>query len=269
MNDGGKRVCIAIHDVAPQTWAHCERLIGALERAAGRVPLTLLVVPHRHGDPSLPRWYVNAIEARLARGDELALHGWSHCDEGPPPRGPVDWLRRRVLTDREGEFAALSGPAARERVALGRAWFARRGWPLAGFVAPAWLMSEGTRAALRDAGFLYTTTRGSLELLRDGYRAASPAIGWSARTPARAAMSLAWVPAAAAMAQADVVRIALHPVDAEHALVLAQACRVASRLLRSREPVTKRVAALKLAAVRQPPSRTTAPPTPHPAGPPQ
>jgi predicted deacetylase len=269
-----KSVCVAIHDVAPQTWPRCERLIAAVERAAGAVPLTLLVVPRYHGDPTLPRWYLRALEDRLARGDELALHGWTHRDEGPPLRGPLDWLRRRVATDREGEFAALAEAEARERLALGRAWFERRGWPLAGFVAPAWLLSAGSRRALGDSGFLYTTTRSSLVLLRPARRFAAPAIGYSARGPLRTALSLAWVPlAAATLASPALVRVALHPVDAGQRAVLGQAGALLARLAREREPLTKRAAALRLdrepARVIPPPSRTTAPRTARPAAPPR
>ncbi|HEY6943202.1 DUF2334 domain-containing protein, partial [Dokdonella sp.] len=143
------RLCIAIHDVAPATWPACDRLL-ALVDALGAPPLTLLVVPdwHRRGAIDADRAFRRAIDARVARGDELALHGLVHLDEATPPRRALDRLRRRVLTAGEGEFAALDEGEALARIDAGLERFSRCGWAARGFVAPAWLRGAGTRAAL-------------------------------------------------------------------------------------------------------------------------
>ena len=84
-------LCIAIHDVAPATWPACARLIAVLD-AIGAPPATLLVVPdwHRRGAIDADAAFRRAIDARIARGDEIALHGHVHLDEARAPRTPLD-----------------------------------------------------------------------------------------------------------------------------------------------------------------------------------
>jgi hypothetical protein len=94
----------------------------------------------------------------LERGDELALHGYSHLDTEAGSGGLRARFLRNVYTRREGEFAALTEAEARRRLELGLDWFAARGWTPTGFVPPAWLLGEGAWRALRDAPFAYTTT---------------------------------------------------------------------------------------------------------------
>ena len=59
--------------------------------------------------------------------------------------------------------------------------FDRHGWPVAGFVAPAWLMSEGTRQALRRLPLRYTSTPQHLYRLPEFTAIQAPAV-WSARS---------------------------------------------------------------------------------------
>jgi predicted deacetylase len=84
------------------------------------------------------------LSGRLARGDELALHGYFHCDDGPMASNPRDWFMRRVYTH-EGEFYSLTREAASPRLHAGIEMFRRYRWPLHGFVAPAWLMKGRAR----------------------------------------------------------------------------------------------------------------------------
>ncbi|HEY0229715.1 MAG TPA: DUF2334 domain-containing protein, partial [Dokdonella sp.] len=121
-----RTLCIAVHDVAPATWPQCAALLALLDEF-GAPPVTLLVVPdyHHRGRADADIGFRRAIEGRLARGDEIALHGYFHLDDGPPPRTPGDWLRRRQLTAGEGEFAALSDEHAGRRIAAGLDMFER------------------------------------------------------------------------------------------------------------------------------------------------
>src|SRR5438045_146966 len=100
-------VACVVHDVAPSTWAECSTLLRMLD-GLGAVPVTLLVVPHYHyRDPiTRDRRLIAALDQRLARGDELALHGYHHRDDEPPPRTLGGFIERRLLTRAEGEFAA-------------------------------------------------------------------------------------------------------------------------------------------------------------------
>jgi hypothetical protein len=106
------------------------------------------------------------LSTALARGDELVLHGYTHLDTAPRP---TRWRERflRGTYSREGEFAALSADEAERRIRLGLDWFAQRGWPVSGFVAPAWLLGEGAWQALRRFDFAYTTTYARFHLLTD------------------------------------------------------------------------------------------------------
>lgn len=257
-------LCVSIHDVAPATWPDCLRLWQAVRAVADIPLSWLVVPCYHarpggaggwrcdahagppgkachgesgdardeahlaHGDPcdglhrALP--YEAALSALLVRGHELVLHGYTHLDDGPPPRSLGQFWLRRIHTRCEGEFAVLDEAAARRRLALGAAWFARRGWPLHGFVAPAWLLGEGGWAALRASPLLYTTT------FRHFYRLAAPAAAlfapslvFTARNgPGRLLSRMALPALARAQARAPLVRLSLHPCDARHPQLLRQ-----------------------------------------------
>jgi uncharacterized protein len=208
----------------------------------GSLPVTLLIVPdfHRAGTVAADPAFRRAIEARLARGDEVALHGYFHVDECAPPRLPMEWVRRRVLTQREGEFAALDEAQARQRIEQGLDMISRLGWPVCGFVAPAWLLGAGVRRVLSEFPLLYTTTRTGMYRLPDWDFERAPALTYSARSRWRRAMSKVMIHGQLAAADTrPLLRIALHPIDAQHDSVLAHWRTVIGRALHERLPVTK------------------------------
>ncbi len=242
------RLCIAIHDVAPATWPQCARLLALLDEF-GSPPLTLLVVPdyHHRGRIDTDADFRRAIDTRIAHGDEVALHGYFHLDDAPPARDPAQWLRRRLLTAGEGEFAALAQEHAHARLQAGLDLFGTLGWNARGFVAPAWLLGSGARAALRASPLRYTSTHGFLETIADGRRHAAPAISASARSAWRRWSSRRWLAAAPALStNAPLVRLALHPADALHDDILDAWRRVLRDALAKRTVLTKS-AALDLA----------------------
>lgn len=242
-----------MHDVAPATWPRCARLLEAMAEVAP-VPFTLLVVPnyHRLGD-RVPDWYDQTLRTHLARGDEIALHGYAHQDEAPPPRTPRQWWRRRVMTAAEGEFSALDATAARNRLSAGLGWCRHHGWPVEGFVAPAWLLSPGTWQALEDLPFSYTTTASGFHLLHPHHGTDMPAIAYSTRSRARLGLSLAWH-GLRPLPRAPALRLALHPGDADHPAVIRQLQRLLESLLRQRAALTKRAFAAALRGQRPPAS---------------
>jgi predicted deacetylase len=252
-----RAMSIAIHDVAPATLARCERLV-ALAEQAGATPLTLLVVPryhHQRPTPAFERW----IEERLARGDELALHGLTHLDEIEPMHGWRDLVRRRWYTAGEGEFAAIGSKRACERLAAGRRWFSRRGWPVRGFVAPAWLLSEPAWSALHLHPFDYTCTLTRLVALSRSHRGERFLPGWSivfsTRAGWRRRTSLAWNSVLSYQQQhAPWMRFELHPDDANHRGVMDALARWFDHACRGRERFTlgalaERIRAVKAASV--------------------
>lgn len=230
---------MAIHDVAPATWPECLHLLHAIGAVAD-IPLTWLVVPQYHGSRLRSRSCEATLEGLLAKGHELVLHGLTHQDSMP-----LDWsvkgrLLRTLYTQREGEFAALQADEARRRLDLGLAWFAERGWPVDGFVAPAWLLGRDSWRVLREYPLTYTTTYSRFHLLQQGNSVFAPALVYAARNGVGRCLSRPAADGLAALCRgAPLVRVALHPRDAHHPGLILHAQRLVARLLASREAMTK------------------------------
>jgi len=200
--------------VAAATQAACERMLAAIREVAD-IPVTLLAVPRYHCDPSTPS-FVDWLDDRYVRGDEVALHGYTHQDDGVPANF-VDRLRRRHYTRGEGEFADLSAAEALRRIRAGVHWFARQGFVLRGFVAPAWLMSPGTWQALQLADLSYTCTLRRIVLLPQRRDLVSQSLVYSTSSAWRRRASLAWnATVAATLRHNPLLRLELHPHDADH-----------------------------------------------------
>ena len=232
---------LVLHDVAPHTWADYQPFVEAVD-ALGNVPMTWLVVPnfHKRYDLEAHPGFRRLLSRRLARGDELALHGYFHCDDGPMASNPRDWFMRRVYTH-EGEFYSLSREAALTRLHAGVEMFQRCRWPLHGFVAPAWLMSEGTRQALRQLPLSYTSDPQHLYRLPDFAVVDAPGLVWSARSAWRRGLSkLLSDQREQRWRQAPVIRLGLHPVDMRHEFSRTYWLQTLKRLIaEGRVPMTK------------------------------
>ncbi len=234
-------LCVAIHDVAPHTWRQCERWLDAIHAVAD-IPVSLLVVPHYHRHPVRNQaFYECQLEERLAHGDELVLHGYTHLDEGPARSGWVDKFVRHVYTRDEGEFYAIDADESRTRIELGLEWFARRHWPVAGFVAPAWLLGQGAWDALRDFPFAYTTTLRRMFLLPERRALPSPCLVYSVGNRWRRGFSYTRNTMLENLAgDAPMMRLALHPNDVHHPGVVRRSQLIIERMLTSRQAMTKR-----------------------------
>ncbi len=232
-------LCVSLHDVAPATWAACQRVLDAVREVA-EIPLTLLVVPAYHGQCSAQPEFEQAIDAQLAAGHELALHGYFHLD-AQVPSDLIDWVRRRIYTNGEGEFCGLSEEEARERLTLGARWFAAKGWPLSGFVAPAWLLGNGAWKALRTRrDLLYTSTLTKLVALPEAHAISAPCLTYSVRSAWRRPTSIIWNTVLSRVTEsAPVLRLGLHPHDAESRSVRRSWQRLLERALTHRTAVTK------------------------------
>ncbi|MGC3933665.1 DUF2334 domain-containing protein [Pseudomonas atacamensis] len=236
-----KAVCLVLHDVAPSTWADYQPFVEAVD-ALGDVPMTWLVVPdfHRHDALDANPAFRRVLDARVARGDELALHGYYHDDQEPLPNNPRDWFMRRVYTH-EGEFYRLSREAALARLHAGLEMFQRYDWPVQGFVAPAWLMSDGTRQALRELPLSYTSDPQHLYRLPDFSSIDAPGLVWSARSAWRRGLSkILSEQREQRWREASVIRLGLHPVDMRHRFSRDYWLHTLQRLLaEGRMPLTK------------------------------
>jgi len=238
---GERYLCLVLHDVTPQTWADYQPFMDAVDDL-GQVPITLLVVPNFHHRQPLSEHpgFRYQLERRLTRGDELALHGYYHCDDEPAARTVRAWWMRRIYTS-EGEFYTLDQAQAQWRLEAGSELFKQFGWPFAGFVAPAWLMSAGTRRALEQSGLSYTSDAQQLYRLPDFAPITAPGLVWSARTAWRRGVSwLVSESAAHLYRQAPLVRLGIHPVDMRHDFSRRYWLCLLQRLLEEgRIPVTK------------------------------
>lgn len=211
----------SIHDVSPRFEGEVDRLRDLLGGYVG-ARLALLVVPNHWGDapivPGSP--FATRLRAWSDEGLDIFLHGYFHRDE-TRHRAVGDRMRARYATAGEGEFLGLSREQAARRIADGRALIEHViGRPVDGFVAPAWLYSRGTLAALEDC---------AMPLAEDHFRVWSPATGdrlvrgpvitWASRSQLRLASSLA---AAATLRRVPlhVLRIGVHPPDCRHPALL-------------------------------------------------
>ena len=235
-----RQLCVSVHDVSPQTWAECRKVIDALRQVAD-LPLGLLLVPYWHHRP----WpasgaFIDEIEAMRSAGHELVLHGYTHWDDGPRPHDPFDYVRRRLLTRSEGEFAALGSDEARAALDAGIACLATHAWVVEGFVAPAWMHSAATLDALVHSGLRYAGLFGGLLSLPERRWLPSVALTYSCRYPAGDWLARGAVSAAAMLqSRSPLLRIALHPADARRPANLRHAQRLIEVALTTRAPTTE------------------------------
>jgi hypothetical protein len=230
-------VCIVLHDAAPSTRPACVRVLTAVRQVVGDAPVTILAVPRYHGEQPTGEFEAWLGE-RARRGDEIALHGCTHLDEGKP-QGAVDAVRRSHYTRGEGEFWSLSRRDALERIDLGIAWFAKNRWPLSGFIAPAWLLGPGARDALLERPFEYTATLRQLIHLPSQVAIASQSVVYSTSSGWRRQMSRAWNAGVDLLERRNaVLRIELHPRDADYLAVRRSWQRILARALHKRRPAT-------------------------------
>jgi predicted deacetylase len=235
-----RTLCVSIHDVSPQTWASCRKVIDAVRKVAD-LPFGLLLVPCWHHRPwPVSGVFIDEIDAMRRQGHELVLHGYTHWDEGAEPRGLMDYCRRRIVTRHEGEFAALDVDATRAALQAGLASLSAYGWSIEGFVAPAWMLSASTVPVLAHSGLRYAGLLGGLLTLPDLRKFPSLALTYSCRHPAGDWLMRRAVSAAAlAQARSPLLRVALHPADASRPANLRHAQRLIEAALKTRAPLTE------------------------------
>jgi uncharacterized protein len=207
------RLVVSVHDVSPATADETARWCADAD-ALG-IPVSLLVIPGpwrgmRLADEPA---YGEFLRARVAHGDEVVLHGWTHR---AGPEGPY-WRRTfgRAVARGAAEFAALDVADAARRLHDGSEVLDRLGVPAAGFTPPGWLASPDAEKALRQNGFRYTTNHLGVRDLHSGrlHRGFAlshrPGGGLSERIGA--GVVLTWARRAAN--RGGLIRIALHPDD--------------------------------------------------------
>jgi len=232
------RLVVSVHDVAPSTAWATRYWSTELERRA--VPATFLVVPGPweglsfRFDTELVRW----LDGRVAGGDEVAQHGWTHRRgrTGAPWRRAIDAVAARGCA----EFWSLGEAEASRRAALGRDALRSAGFEPIGFTPPGWLASSDAVRALEQLGFRYTTTQRAIVDLAHGVRHAVVALSQRPDGVGQS-MGAACTPTAARLLvrRGRSVRIAVHPRDLGHPrLVAASLDAVDAALAAGAEPCT-------------------------------
>ena len=222
---------VSIHDVGPKFAGEIDRLVDLVGARTGAGRFAMLVVPDHWGEAPIARdtAFRTRLRAWAEAGIEMFVHGWSHRD--PAPRG----FAARHMTAGEGEFSALGREEALRRMLAGRAVVEEAtGRAAAGFVAPAWLYSNGAIAALGEAGFALAEDHLRVWRPADGnILARGPVITWATRTPLRKASSLFAASVLRRLPLAT-MRLAVHPADTKDSATLASIDKSLAILLRSR-----------------------------------
>jgi uncharacterized protein len=235
-----KKLLVSIHDVTP---VHAQRLLTIMpivEAVIGEGKAALLAVPHYHGEATIGsnRAFAARLRGWSDAGNEVFLHGYFHRDQSKHS-GISARFKARHLTSAEGEFLGLSLQNALILLTEGR----KRvedviGRSVAGFIAPAWLYSDGAKQAIAELGFA---------LAEDHFKvwqpetqkivACGPVITYASRSPARLLSSLLWSRIAGAMLKpTQTVRIGVHPHDCDAHELVTEIGRSLTHFARSHRP---------------------------------
>jgi predicted deacetylase len=225
----------SIHDVGPKFEHEVDQLAERLDRLLGGPRFAMLVVPDHWDEAPLSAAtaYARRLRDWADAGVEMFVHGWSHRDAAPAG------FAARHMTAGEGEFAAIGRVEALARMRRARAVVEdATGRAAAGFIAPAWLYSEGARAALADAGFALAEDHFRVWRPADGaVLARGPVITWASRSRGRRLSSLGVAAAARTLLRRQrVVRIAVHPGDIGRPELLASIDATVAAFARTHRP---------------------------------
>ena len=236
---GIRHLVVSIHDVSPLTQEATQTILDELA-ALGVHGVSLLVVPNHHcrehilDNPGFCAW----MREREALGDEVAIHGYLHRRDQRAGESFRDKLTTRFYTAGEGEFYDISGADALRVISQARQEFRQVGLDPKGFVAPAWLLSDGADRALQRLGLNYTTRIGGVFDYRTGVHHASQSLVWSSRSWWRRGMSRAWnAYLFRRLRMCPLMRIGIHPSDLRHRAIWAQIKRLTALAVKDRAAV--------------------------------
>jgi uncharacterized protein len=235
-----RRLLTSIHDVTPFHTERLERLVPLVEEKVGAGRYALLVVPdfHLSGKLSDHPSFMRKLRGWSAAGCEIFLHGFTHLDASTHVTQAARMKAKR-MTAGEGEFLGLDHSSATTKLIEGRKMIEdATGQAVAGFIAPAWLYSDDSLAALADQGFT---------LAEDHFRvwnpttakilARGPVITYASRSSMRLASSILWSRIASViLARAQTVRFGVHPHDVDSTRLLKEISRALTALTRSHKP---------------------------------
>ena len=230
---------VSIHDVSPLTRGRVAEMLAELAEI-GVERTSLLVIPnHHHKAPIVEdAGFCSWLRETAGRGHEVVLHGYHH----KRPRRGGEWSQTfltEFYTAGEGEFYDLSTMEASWRLEKGRQELQTAGLQPRGFIAPAWLLGENAEAAVKAAGFDYTTRLKNFKDLKSGRVDDSQSLVWSVRAGWRRAASLWWNAALLRrLSPTPLLRFGLHPPDWDHPAIKRQILQLLRTALAGREAIT-------------------------------
>lgn len=234
-----RHLVVSIHDVSPLTREATQAMLGELAELGVR-GVSLLVVPNHHcrghmlDDPAFCAW----LKEREALGDEIAIHGYVHRRDQRPGETFMEKVTTRLYTAGEGEFYDIHGADALRIISQARREFRQVGIDPQGFVAPAWLLSDGADRALQRLGLGYTTRLGGVFDYKTGVNHASQSLVWSSRSWWRRILSRAWNAwLFRRMRGKPLLRIGIHPPDLKYRGIWSQIKRLTAEALKDHEAV--------------------------------
>jgi predicted deacetylase len=235
-----RNLVVSIHDVSPLTQASCRRILDDL-REVGVPTTSLLIIPNHHQRAPVidHQEFQDWLKATVDEGHEPILHGYFHARTPKNTDAGIVKFTNQIYTAGEGEFYDLDRMEASRRLrrGLNDLEFLQR--PISGFVAPAWLLGFEAEAAVRQVGFRYITTVGSVNVFDGVHRYVSRSLVWSTRSSWRRMMSLAWNQGLISrMRERSLLRISIHPSDREIPVVWSQVKSVVTSALEDRRPLT-------------------------------
>jgi hypothetical protein len=217
MNTNQKQLIVSFHDLHPGSWECCQQFIER-SRKLGAGKMSLLVIPQYHGQAPFTEnsEFVEWLQSLSPEHFDLCLHGYYHkTDE---VRG--NWFQQfkgNVYTTGEGEFYQLTKSQAEEKLSAGLSLFIPNGLPIYGFTAPAWLVSQEAKNAIRDSGFLYNTLWDGVELPASNIFIKAPTLVYSSRNAWRRLVSKLWISFFHGLKKnSHILRFSVHPIDFEY-----------------------------------------------------
>ncbi|MDX2227893.1 MAG: polysaccharide deacetylase family protein [Verrucomicrobiae bacterium] len=242
MKTPNRFLIVSLHDVAAPTLSKIGPMLAALEQW-GVDRTSLLVVPDYHGrgeiyaDPFTRDW----IRTAAANGHETVLHGLVHLRVPRGNEGLTSTLITQSYTAGEGEFYDATEKEAADWIGQGEEIFQLAGISARGFIAPAWLCSQATRAVLRQRGYRYTVLLKGVLDLQTGHFERSQSCVWSTRTDWRRKCSVVWNRLLFSFLQRKdprILRVSLHPNDFDDPPIKAQIAEIIRQSLQTRVPTT-------------------------------
>lgn len=216
-----KKLIVSLHDLHPGSLQNVAEQVEFCH-AHGVTRLSILAIPHYHHGKKLAEHMdtVRWLDERASAGDDIVLHGFYH-DRLNQKDG--SFFFTRFYTANEAEFLDLLEADVRAHLEEGMRLWKDRGWPLAGFIAPAWLFPFSQDALLKKLGFEYTTRlRGICALQRDHFIPAQ-SLCYSTRAAWRIHASLVWNGYLfRRLLKQPVMRLSLHPNDLRYPAIRRQ-----------------------------------------------